>query len=115
MIAAMAHDPVTRRHPVETRPSPLDDPDRAARAWAHFRRMMRWTAELALGVVAAVWVLLYHEFGMVSIHLYIASALGIGLMIVLLGALMGLVFVSHASGHDDAIVDPLQDDPWRRD
>jgi len=98
---------------MEPRRSPLDDPIYAARAWAHYRRMLRWTADLALGVIGVVWVFLYHEFGLVSIHMYIASALGLGLMIMLLGALMGLVFVSHSSGHDESIDDPLDDDTWR--
>jgi len=84
-----------------------------APAWAHFRRMMRWTAELALGLIALVWVVLFHEFGMVSIHLYIASALGIGLTVMLLGALMGLVFLSHRTGHDDTIIDHQDDDTWK--
>jgi hypothetical protein len=92
--------------------SPLDDPATAARTWAHFRRMLRWSAELAGGVIAAVWVILYHEFGLVSIHLYIATALGFGVMIMTIGALMGLVFVSHRSGHDDAIEDPFDDGTW---
>lgn len=96
----------------DPRPSPLDDPAIAARAWAHYRRMLRWTAELALGVIGAVWVILYHEFGLVSIHLYIASALGLGVMIMAVGALMGLVFVSHHSGHDEAIDNPLDDETW---
>jgi hypothetical protein len=90
-------------------PHPLETP---AAAWAHFRRMMRWTGELALGMIAVVWVILFYEFGFVSIHLYIASALGIGLMIMLLGALMGLVFLSHRTGHDDTIIDKAEDDTW---
>jgi fatty acid desaturase len=98
---------------VDPRPSPLDDPDVAARAWAHYRRMLRWTADVALAVIGVVWVWLYHEFGLVSIHLYIATALGFGLMIMATGALMGLMFVSHNSGHDDAIDDPLDDETWR--
>lgn len=97
----------------DPRLSRLDDPVYAAKAWAHYRRMLRWTAELALGVVGIVWVILFHEFGLVSIHLYIASALGLGFTIMLLGALMGLVFVSHSSGHDDVIEDPLDDETWR--
>jgi hypothetical protein len=93
------------------------DPDRSppgdvVQAWAHYRRMMRWTAELSLGVIAFVWVLLYREFGMVSIHLYIASALGLGMTIMLVGALMGLVFLSHRTGHDDTILDHCDDDSW---
>jgi hypothetical protein len=97
----------------DPRSSPLDNPAVAAIAWAHYRRMLRWTADLALGVIGVVWVLLYHEFGLVSIHLYIASALGFGLMIMTTGALMGLVFVSHVSGHDESIDDPLDDETWR--
>jgi hypothetical protein len=93
--------------------SPLDDPETARRAWAHYRRMLRWSADLALGVIGVVWVLLYREFGLVSIHLYIATALGFGVMIMTIGALMGLVFVSHHSGHDESIVDPLEDETWR--
>jgi hypothetical protein len=87
-------------------------PADTGRAWAHYRRMLRWTGELALGVIAAVWVILYREFGLVSIHLYIASALGLGLTIMLLGALMGLVFLSHATGHDDEIDDRSDDGTW---
>lgn len=97
----------------DPRRSLLDDPAGAARAWGHYRRVLRWTAELALGVIGVVWVVLYHEFALVSIHLYIASALGLGLMIMLLGALMGLVFLSHNTGHDDSIEDRLDDDTWR--
>ncbi len=97
----------------QPRSSPLDDPVTSGPAWAHFRRMLRWTADLALAVIGVVWVLLYHEFGLVSIHLYIATALGFGLTIMLLGALMALMFVSHHSGHDDSIDDPLDDETWR--
>ena len=93
--------------------SSLDDPAASARIWAHYRRMLRWTAELALGIIGVVWVLLYHEFGLVSIHMYSATALGLGLMIMSIGALMGLVFVSHDSGHDETIEDPLEDETWR--
>jgi hypothetical protein len=95
------------------RRSPLDDPLIAARMWAHYRRMLRWSGDLALALIGVTWVWLYHEFALVSIHLYIATALGIALMVMLVGALMGLVFVSHNSGHDDAIEDPLDDETWR--
>lgn len=39
----------------------------------------------------------------VSIHFYIAVTLGISAMMLLTGALMGLVFLSNGTGHDDAI------------
>jgi hypothetical protein len=47
----------------------------------------------------------------VSVHFYIATALGIGVMMLLTGALMGLVFLSSGTGHDGAVGD---DDPPRR-
>ena len=40
--------------------------------------------------------------GMVSVHFYIAAALGIGLTMLLASALMGLVFLSSGTGHDAA-------------
>ncbi|MEO0032086.1 MAG: hypothetical protein RIS94_1844 [Pseudomonadota bacterium] len=93
-------------------PSPLDDPQNAAHAWARYRRMMRWVGLLALAVIAGVWAWLYQDVGFASIHLYIATALGFGLMIMLVGALMGLVFLSSGTGHDESINDPLDDDTW---
>ena len=61
---------------------------------------------MALGV-------LYWQIGFVSIHLYIASALGIWLTIMLMAALMGLVFLSSGTGHDESIEDRLGDERTR--
>jgi hypothetical protein len=47
---------------------------------------------------------------MVSIHLYIATAGAIVGAILLTAALMGLVFLSSGSGHDDSIEDPFKDE-----
>jgi hypothetical protein len=98
--------------PVSTGKSALDDPHDAAPIWAHYRRMLRLAGDVSLGVVGLVWLYLYHQFGLISIHLYIATALGIGGTIMLMGALMGLVFLSNASGHDDVIEDRLEDETW---
>jgi hypothetical protein len=92
--------------------SALDDPQQAAPIWAHFRRMMRLAADVSLGVIGLVWLYLYHLFGLVSIHLYIATALGIGATIMLMGGLMGLMFLSNTSGHDATIEDRLEDETW---
>ena len=91
-------------------PSPLDDPDVARFAWARYWRIMRLMGLVALIVVAGSLAWLYQQNGMVSIHLYIAAALGIGLTIMVGAALMGLVFLSNGTGHDAAVVDPLDDD-----
>ena len=91
-------------------PSPLDDPHAAAFAWARYRRLMRFMAIVTLCMVVLAVVLLYWHNGFVSIHFYIAPALGIGVAMLLMSALMGLVFLSNGTGHDDAIVDPSRDD-----
>lgn len=90
--------------------SPLDDPEAAAFAWARFRRLMWFMLAVTIGVVAAAVALLYRENGLVSIHLYIAAALGIGFAMLLTSALMGLVFLSNGTGHDAAISDLLEDE-----
>ena len=83
--------------------SPLDDPENAAHAWARYRRLMRFMFAVTVGVVAIALALLYKFEGAVSIHLYIATALGIGFTMLLTSALMGLVFLSNGTGHDAAI------------
>lgn len=89
--------------------SPLDDPDNAAHAWARYKRLMRFMMGVTVGVVIIAMALLYHNNGFVSVHFYIATALGIGFAMLLMSALMGLVFLSSGTGHDDAIIDPLED------
>lgn len=92
--------------------SPLDDPQVAAFAWARFRRLMRLMLAVTVAMVVGAMVLLYRHNGLVSIHFYIATALGIGFAMLLMSALMGLVFLSSGTGHDDAIADPTADE-WK--
>ncbi len=95
-----------------TRRSPLDDPAKAALAWARYLRVMRWMMTVTVGLVIGSVILLYRSNGMVSIHFYIATALGVGFTMLLASALMGLVFLSSGTGHDEAVVDPAEsDDP----
>ena len=90
--------------------SPLDDPEAAAHAWARYRRVMRWMMLLTITMVLGAVTVLYRENGLVSIHFYIATALGIGLTMLLASALMGLVFLSSGTGHDECIEDSLEDE-----
>ncbi|MGL4540972.1 MAG: hypothetical protein ACRCUI_00505, partial [Polymorphobacter sp.] len=45
----------------------------------------------------------------IRLHMLVAVALGIGLSVLLAGALMGLVFVSARSGHDAEAYTPPTD------
>ena len=89
--------------------SPLDDPRISAHAWTRYKRLMKGMAALTLGVVALTLALFFWFGGNVSIHFFIATALGIGVMMMLTAALMGLVFLSSGTGHDESVSD-LTDD-----
>lgn len=90
--------------------SPLEDPAKAAHAWARYRRIMLYMMTVTVALVIASVILLYRSNGMVSVHFYIATALGIGFTMLLASALMGLAFLSSGTGHDESIVDPLDED-----
>ena len=90
--------------------SPLDDARTSDFAWARYKWLMKLMGGVTLTVVVLSLILLYKINGVVSIHFYIATALGIGFAMMLMAALMGLVFLSSGTGHDEAIVDPLEDE-----
>lgn len=89
--------------------SPLDDPQQAAFAWARYRRIMRFMFAITVGVVLLAVAALYQQNGFVSIHFYIAVALGVGFSMLLASALMGLLFLSHGTGHDASVNNELPD------
>lgn len=93
--------------------SPLDDPRNAAFAWARYRKLMKWMGAFTGIVVCIVAVGLYRVVGFVSIHFYIATVLGIGFAMLLMAALMGLVFLSSGTGHDESIEDRLGEERER--
>jgi len=98
---------------MDARKSPLDDPQVAAYAWARYKRLMRWMMLVTLTMVVGAVVVLYRENGLISIHFYIATALGISFAMLLMSALMGLVFLSNGTGHDSALGDHVAQDPTR--
>ena len=91
------------------RPSPLDNPETAHFAWARYRRLLWQMAAATVLVVTVVLGWLYAQYGTVSIHLYVAAALGVAVTMMLAGVLMGLAFLSSGTGHDDSVIDPLAD------
>ena len=73
----------------------------AARAWARYRRLMRWMALLATAAVIVALVYLKSRGGPLPLPMVIATIAGVGLSVLLGTALMGLVFLSAAGGHDE--------------
>ena len=78
----------------------LSDPIRAGIAWARYRRIMRWMLLVAALAVAAALFYLHAGGGVLTIHMVIATTLGVGLTVLLGTGLMLLVFLSAGSGHD---------------
>lgn len=93
-----------------TRHSRLDDPEYANFAWQRYWRLMRWMFGVTLLVTAIALGAFWWQNGVVSIHFYIATTGAIVGAIMLTAALMGLVFLSSGSGHDEAIDDPFEDE-----
>jgi hypothetical protein len=83
----------------------LDDPEYAAFAWARFRRIMSWMTLAAVLCVAGALGWLDHEYGPLSIMAVVATVFGVGGSIMLAAALMGLIFLSSGTGHDEAVDD----------
>ena len=99
---------------MQTRRSTLDDADYAAFAWARYRRLMVWMAGAATFAVIVGLGVLWLTIGPIPWPVIIFVAGGIFFSVLLAAALMGLVFLSSGSGHDESIDDPLADEEAER-
>jgi hypothetical protein len=102
MEAMPRHDPIPHRPD-----APRDD---AALAWSRYRRFMGWMALLALAValLAVAWLASGDE--PLRLHMVVATMLGVGFTMLVGTGLMGLVFLSNRTGHDDAATQGAQDE-----
>jgi hypothetical protein len=88
----------------------LEDPNYAAFAWGRFKRLMIWmVAASSVSAVVGLWGL-SRMIGPIPIHMAIATGIGVFVTVLLAATLMGLVFLSAGSGHDEKIRDPYEDD-----
>lgn len=91
-------------------PHDLDDPDYARFAWGRYRRLMGWMALASAAATGAGLWYLEATRGPLPWLFLLFTAGGIFLSVLLAAALMGLVFLSSGSGHDDRIQDFSKDD-----
>ncbi|HEX8623852.1 MAG TPA: hypothetical protein VF782_02105 [Allosphingosinicella sp.] len=90
MAAMPQHDPL---------PTKAEAP---ALAWSRYRKMMKWMA-LASAIAAALAVAwLKATSDAMPWQMVLATVAGVGLSVLLGTALMGLVFLSDRTGHDEA-------------
>lgn len=76
-------------------------PEASSDVRRRYRRMFGLVGLTALASAVVAVSALYLSLGEFQLHASIAMAIGIGLSVMLGGVLMGLVFLSNASGHDD--------------
>ncbi|MFL6722093.1 MAG: hypothetical protein ACJ8FT_09875 [Sphingomonas sp.] len=89
-------------------PDPVPNPRQSM--MVRFWRVFRLLALLSIIIAAIGVVLVTRGEGEVHASLIIATALGIGLTVLLGSALMALMFVSSSSGHDEAASGSHQED-----
>ena len=101
------HDPVP---PPPERPADADSIreadrlaqyERTALAWARYKRLMSWMALVALAAVLLALLYLKSSGQPVPLHMAIATIAGVGFTVLLGTGLMGLVYFSSNSGHDE--------------
>jgi hypothetical protein len=102
----------SRRHlgHMGPRHSPLDEPKTSAHAWARYKRILLGMAAFTALVLIVALGVLYAMGALVSIHFVIATVLGLGFTMMLMAALMGLVFLSSGTGHDESVSDLINED-----
>jgi hypothetical protein len=93
MEAMPHHDPIPTRRG--------QDFERASLAWSRYKRMMRWMALVAITCVLLSLIYLKSFGDPVPVHMMIATIAGVGLTVLVGTGLMGLVFLSNRSGHDE--------------
>jgi hypothetical protein len=80
----------------------LDDPDQARHAWQRFRTLLAWM--ITAGVFASgVTILIMERDEPIRLVTKFAVLGGVGGSIAMAGALMGLVFLSSGTGHDEDV------------
>ena len=88
-----------RHDPIQRPPGPADET--AALAWRRYKALMSWMilASIATAALALLW--LAQTGTEMRLHLVIATIAGVGFSVLVGTALMGLIFFSNRSGHDD--------------
>ena len=95
---------------MSNKPDPLSNPDHARFAWARYKRLMWWMALVSLAATVIALGILWQTRGPLPILFLAFTAGGIFFSVLLAAALMGLVFLSSGTGHDEQIQDFSEDD-----
>lgn len=89
----------------------LDDPDQARHAWTRFRTIMAWNVAVAGAASVVAIIVMEWLQGPIRLVTKLAVLGGVGGSVLLAGVLMGLIFLSSGTGHDEDVerYDPMRD------
>lgn len=95
-----------------SRANPRSDPIQSPRGSMvrRFWRILRLLTLLSMVIAAIAVILVAKGDRTVHVHMLIATALGVGFMVLLGTALMTLVFLSADSGHDAEAAMPIREE-----
>ena len=85
-------------------PDPIPSPRHST--LHRFVRIMKWMALFSILVAAIAVLLVARGEEVVHVHMLVATALGVGLTVLLGTGLMLLAFLSASSGHDEDAAGP---------
>jgi hypothetical protein len=88
-------------------PDPVPSPRHSM--MRRFWRIFRLFALLSIVIAAIAVILVAQGDPTIHVHMLIATALGIGLTVLVGTGLMTLVFISNSSGHDEAAARPAEE------
>ena len=86
----------------ESRPS-LDDANNAQLAWTRYRTTLKWMMIPSAAAAFAALLWMHYYGGGLTVAVALATTFGVGLTVMMAAALMGLVFLSSGSGHDEDV------------
>ena len=93
MEAMPLHDPISRR--------PGGGDDSAAQAWRRYKTLMSWMVPASIAAAALALLWLAQTGTEMRLHLVVATIAGVGFSVLVGTGLMGLIFFSSRSGHDE--------------
>lgn len=91
-------------------PPDLSDPDYARFAWGRYKKLMWWMALVSAVTTIGGLAILWEMRGPLPWLFLAFTAGGIFFSVLLAAALMGLVFLSSGTGHDEQVQDFSHDD-----
>ena len=95
---------------MHTTPPGLDDPQFAASAWKRFRLILWWMAGVSAVASALILWAMWWSLGEMQLVTALATVGGVFFTMMMAAGLMGLIFLSSGSGHDENVTELTPED-----